>query len=36
VSYITELHAALLRSQEVTDGIDAQRRFVEMLLINGD
>jgi Fic family protein len=35
VSYIKELHAALLRSQDVTDGIDAQGRSVEMPLIKG-
>lgn len=35
VSYIKELHAALLRSQDVTDGIDAQGRAVEIPLIKG-
>lgn len=35
VSYIKELHAALLRSQETTEGIDAQGRFVEIPLIKG-
>lgn len=35
VSYIKELHAALLRSQEVTDGIDAQGRLVEIPLEKG-
>ena len=36
VSYIKELHAALLRSQSVTEGIDSQGRFVEIPLIKGD
>jgi fido (protein-threonine AMPylation protein) len=36
VSYIKELHAALLRSQDVTDGIDTLGRFVEVPLIKGD
>jgi Fic family protein len=36
VSYIKELHAALLRSQDVTEGVDAQGRSVEMPLIKGD
>jgi len=35
-SYIKELHAALLRSQTVTEGVDAQGRFVELPLIKGD
>lgn len=35
-SYIKELHAALLRSQDTTDGVDAQGRFVEIPLIKGD
>ncbi len=35
-SYIKELHAALLRSQDKTDGIDAQGRSVEISLIKGD
>lgn len=35
VSYIKELHAALLRSQDVTEGIDAYGRFVEVPLIKG-
>jgi Fic family protein len=35
VSYIKELHAALLRSQDVTEGIDSQGRFVEIPLIKG-
>ena len=35
-SWIKELHAALLRSQESTDGIDALGRNVEVLLIRGD
>lgn len=36
VSYIKELHAALLRSQDVTEGVDAMGRFVEIPLIKGD
>ena len=36
VSYIKELHAALLRSQNVTDGVDALGRCVEVSLIKGD
>lgn len=36
VSYVKELHAALLRSQNATDGVDAQGRFVEIPLIKGD
>jgi Fic family protein len=36
VSYIKELHAALLRSQHVTDGVDALGRSVEVPLIKGD
>jgi Fic family protein len=35
VSYIKELHAALLRSQDKTEGVDAQGRFVEIPLIKG-
>ena len=35
-SWIKELHAALLRSQETTDGIDAHGRNVEVPLIRGD
>ncbi|HXC41297.1 MAG TPA: Fic family protein [Burkholderiales bacterium] len=35
VSYIKELHAALLRSQSVADGVDAQGRSVEIPLIKG-
>jgi Fic family protein len=35
-SYIKELHAALLRSQDTTEGVDAQGRFVEIPLIKGD
>jgi Fic family protein len=35
VSYIKELHAALLRSQVTTEGIDAHGRFVEIRLIKG-
>ena len=36
VSYIKELHAALLRSQDTTEGIDAQGRFIDIPLIKGD
>lgn len=36
VSYIKELHAALLRSQDATEGVDAQGRFVDIPLIKGD
>ena len=36
ISYIRELHAALLRSQNVTEGIDSQGRHVEVPLIKGD
>ncbi len=35
VSYIKELHAALLRSQDTTEGIDALGRHIEILLIKG-
>ena len=35
-SWVKELHAALLRSQETTDGIDALGRNVEVPLIRGD
>jgi Fic family protein len=35
-SYIKELHAALLRSQDTTEGVDAQGRSVEIPLIKGD
>jgi hypothetical protein len=35
VSYIKDLHAALLRSQTVTEGVDSQGRIVEMTLIKG-
>jgi hypothetical protein len=35
-SYIKELHAALLRSQDTTEGVDAQGRFVAIPLIKGD
>ncbi len=35
-SWIKELHAALLRSQKTTDGIDALGRNIEMSLIRGD
>jgi len=35
VSYIKELHAALLRSQDTTEGLDAQGRHVDMPLIKG-
>ncbi|TIX93546.1 Fic family protein [Rhizobium sp. P44RR-XXIV] len=34
-SYIKELHAALLRSQDTTEGIDAQGHHVEIDLIKG-
>ena len=33
--YIKELHAALLRSQETTEGLDAQGRYVDVPLIKG-
>ncbi|MFB9985338.1 Fic family protein [Mesorhizobium kowhaii] len=36
VSYIKELHAALLRSQDFTEGVDAQGHLVELPLIKGD
>jgi Fic family protein len=36
VSYIKELHAALLRSQSTTEAIDSQGHFVEIPLIKGD
>ena len=35
-SWIKELHAALLRSQESTEGIDALGRHIEVPLIRGD
>jgi Fic family protein len=35
-SYIKELHAALLRSQNFADGVDSQGRSVEIPLIKGD
>ncbi len=35
-SYIKELHAALLRSQDVTEGIDSHGHFVKVPLIKGD
>lgn len=35
-SYIKELHAALLRSQDTTEGVDAQGRSVAIPLIKGD
>jgi fido (protein-threonine AMPylation protein) len=35
VSYIKELHAALLRSQDVTEGVDALGRTVDIPLIKG-
>ena len=35
-SWIKELHAALLRSQKTTDGVDALGRNVEVPLIRGD
>ncbi len=34
-SYIKELHAALLRSQDTTEGLDAQGRHVDVPLIKG-
>jgi Fic family protein len=34
-SYIKELHAALLRSQGTTEGVDSQGRYVDVLLIKG-
>ena len=34
-SYIKELHAALLRSQNSTEGLDAQGHYVEIPLIKG-
>lgn len=34
-SYLKELHAALLRSQDATDGLDAFRRHVRIPLIRG-
>ena len=36
VSYIKELHAALLRSQNVTDGVDMLGHHVDVPLIKGD
>lgn len=36
VSYVKELHAALLRSQDFTDGIDSRGKSVEIPLIKGD
>ncbi len=36
VSYIKELHAALLRSQNTTEGIDSQGNHVDIELIKGD
>ena len=35
-SYIKELHAALLRSQDITEGVDAQGKSVDIPLIKGD
>ena len=35
VSYIKELHAALLRSQDTTEGVDAQGHHVDIALIKG-
>lgn len=35
VSYIKELHAALLRSQDTTEGVDANGRFIEIPLVKG-
>ncbi len=34
-SYIKKLHAALLRSQETTESLDAQKRYVEVPLTKG-
>lgn len=34
-SYIKELHAALLRSQDTTEGIDSQGRHVDVALLKG-
>ncbi|ANB35794.1 Fic family protein [Rhodovulum sulfidophilum] len=34
-SYVKELHAVLLRSQDTTEGLDAQGRHVEVPLIKG-
>lgn len=34
-SYIKELHATLLKSQDTTEGIDSQGRFVDVPLIKG-
>jgi Fic family protein len=34
-SYIKELHAALLRSQSVTEGVDSQGRHVDIPLVKG-
>lgn len=36
ISWIRELHAALLRSQETTEGVDALGRHVEVPLLRGD
>lgn len=36
VSYIKELHAALLRSQNTTEGVDARGCWVDIPLIKGD
>jgi len=36
ISYIKELHAALLRSQGFTEGVDAQGHSVQIPLIKGD
>lgn len=35
VSYVKELHAALLRSQDTTEGVDALGNFIEIPLIKG-
>ena len=35
VSYIKDLHAALLRSQDTTEGVDAQGHHVDIALIKG-
>ena len=36
ISYIKQLHASLLRSQDTTEGVDTQGNFVEFPLIKGD
>ena len=35
-SYIKQLHASLLRSQDTTEGVDTQGNFVEISLIKGE